>query len=64
MFDKDKIFAYLNLDDNELFSTSGSTSSSSAMCAADLVVYLQRRPTCCSPRPQRRMDRKRSLSAR
>jgi hypothetical protein len=46
VFDKDKIFAYLNLDDNELFIYQRLYDLLARDIASpDLVVYLQARPT-------------------
>ena len=49
MFDRDKIYAYLNLDDNELFIYQRLFDLLARdVPAPDLVIYLQAPPTCCS----------------
>ena len=47
LFDRDKIYAFLNLDDNELFIYQRLYELLARdVPSPDLVVYLQRRPTC------------------
>ena len=63
LFDKDKIFAYLNLDDNELFIYQRLYDLLAAdVPAPDLVIYLQA-PTevlerAAAPRPHARPERR------
>jgi len=44
VFAKDKIFAYMTLDDAELASTNRSTTSSTPECPSRRGVYLQASP--------------------